>query len=125
MTPDAPLPSQPTEAQRADVQASSDQGAATEREARLKAAQQHDAEVREAQYTRKLTLAILSTLQHKGILSAAEIDALLLAARRSTDASFAPSVAVRAEFQPPEPVADPKKVRHEQRPPPVFDIQID
>ncbi len=112
MTQDAPTPAGPTDQ-------------AAERDTRLKAAQQHDAEVREAQYTRKLTLAILSTLQHKGILSAGEVDALLMAARRSTDASFAPTVAVRAEFQPLEPVADPKKVRREQRPPPVFDIQID
>lgn len=115
MTQDAPSPSQ--------ASSSPDRGA--EREARLKAAQQHDAELREAQYTRKLTLAILSTLQHKGILTAGEIDALLMAARRSTDASVTPSVAVRSEFQPLEPLPDSNKVRHEQRPPPVFDIQID
>jgi hypothetical protein len=112
-------------AQDSREQASGEQLRSAEREARLKAAQQHDAELREAQYTRKLTLAILSTLQHKGILSPGEIDALLMAARRSIDASFTPSVAVRAEFQPVEPVADPKQVRREQRPPPVFDIQID
>lgn len=96
-----------------------------ERGARLKAAQQHDAELREAQYTRKLTLAILSTLQHKGILSSTEVEQLLLAAKRATDASFAPSVAVRSEFEQTETKGDRSKVRREAKPPPVFDIQID
>jgi hypothetical protein len=97
----------------------------TERDARLKAAQQHDAELREAQYTRKLTLAILSTLQHKGILSSTEVEQLLIAAKRATDASFAPSVAVRSEFEKAEVQGDKSKVRREAKPPPVFDIQID
>ena len=97
----------------------------TEREARLKAAQAHDAELRDALYTRKLLLAVLSTLQHKGILNAAETDALLLAARRATDASFKPSVAVRSEFPPPEPPPTSGWVRRDLKPPPVFDIQID
>jgi hypothetical protein len=34
-------------------------------------------------YTRKLALAILSTLQSRGLLSAADVDAILIAARRS------------------------------------------
>jgi hypothetical protein len=130
MTQDASTPNPPGSDQPSSDQVHADQTRAepmssAEREARLKTAQQHDAELRETQYTRKLTLAILSTLQHKGILSSSEVDALLMAARRATDASFAPTVAVRAEFQPLEPVADLKQVRREQRPPPVFDIQID
>lgn len=96
-----------------------------EREARLKAAQAHDAELREALYTRKLLLAVLSTLQHKGVLSAAETDTLLVAARRATDASFTPSVAVRSEFPVPDPLPTSGWVRRELKPPPVFDIQID
>ncbi len=105
--------------------AQSETAQAAEREARLKAAQARDAELREAQYTRKLSLAILSTLQHKGILSSTEVDQLLLAVKRATDASFTPSVAVRSEFQPQDVKNDPKRVRHEARPPPIFDIQID
>ncbi len=60
-------------------------------EAQLREAQLREAQLREAQFTRKLVLAVLSTLQHKGILKAAEVDALLLAARRSADASIATS----------------------------------
>ncbi|WP_425146134.1 hypothetical protein [Deinococcus sp.] len=51
------------------------------------AEEQHALELREARFTRKLVLAVLSTLQHKGLLKAAEVDALLLAARRAADAS--------------------------------------
>ena len=96
-----------------------------EREARLKAAQVHDAELREALYTRKLLLAILSTLQHKGVLTPGETDTLLMAARRATDASFTPSVAVRSEFPAPEPLPTSGWVRRDLKPPPIFDIQID
>jgi hypothetical protein len=120
MTPNAPTPPQ---------QADTDQTAATqpltEREAKLQAAKQHDAELREAQFTRKLTLAILSSLQKKGILSATDVDSLLLAARRSADADFKPTAAVRSEFAQQETKGDPKKVRKEAKSPPVFDIQID
>ena len=73
MTPDAPTP--PTSL-----------AAEEQRAADLRAA-----ELREAQFTRKLVLAVLSTLQHKGILKAAEVDALLLAARRAADASTVPT----------------------------------
>jgi hypothetical protein len=118
MTQDAPTPIPDPASVPGDA-------ASGERDARLKAAQQHDAELREAQYTRKLTLAILSTLQHKGILSSAEVEQLLLAAKRATDASFAPSVAVRSEFEKAEVQGDKSKVRREAKPPPVFDIQID
>ena len=96
-----------------------------EREARLKAAQVHDAELREALYTRKLLLAVLSTLQHKGVLTPGETDTLLMAARRATDASFTPSVAVRSEFPAPEPLPTSGWVRRDLKPPPIFDIQID
>lgn len=37
----------------------------------------------EVEYVRKLSLAILSTLQTKGLLSADEVDAILIAARRA------------------------------------------
>ncbi|KEF35559.1 hypothetical protein RDMS_01400 [Deinococcus sp. RL] len=37
----------------------------------------------EVEYLRKLSLAILSTLQAKGVLSADEVDAVLIAARRA------------------------------------------
>lgn len=115
MTQDAPTPPQDAPAPEPT----------TEREVRLKAAQARDAELREAQYTRKLSLAILSTLQHKGILSAAEVDQLLVAVKRATDAGFTPSVAVRSEFEKAEMQGDKSKVRREAKPPPVFDIQID
>jgi len=116
MTQDAPTPPQ--------------SAGAAERDARLKAARQHDAELREAQYTRKLTLAILSTLQNKGVLSSAEVDSILLAARRATDAAMAnvtPTAAVRADFETTEavPVKPDSWVKTAPKAPPVFDIQID
>ena len=123
MTQDAPTPTPEQDAPAPEPATAA--LTASEREAKLKAAQARDAELREAQYTRKLSLAILSTLQHKGILSSTEVDQLLLAVRRATDASFTPSVAVRSEFQPQDVKGDPKRVRHEARPPPIFDIQID
>ena len=138
MTPDAPTP-QPDatlpnttvpdapQPDRLQAESGSEPGApeSAEREARLKAAQVHDAELREALYTRKLLLALLSTLQHKGVLTPGETDTLLVAARRATDASFTPSVAVRSEFPAPEPLPTSGWVRRELKPPPVFDIQID
>ncbi len=123
MTQDAPTPTPEQDAPAREPATTA--LTAPEREAKLKAAQARDAELREAQYTRKLSLAILSTLQHKGILSSTEVDQLLLAVRRATDAAFTPSVAVRSEFQPQDVKGDPKRVRHEARPPPIFDIQID
>ena len=138
MTPDAPTPQPdatlpnatlPDAPQPDRLQAGSGsetgQPESAEREARLKTAQAHDAELREALYTRKLLLAILSTLQHKGVLTPGETDTLLVAARRATDASFTPSVAVRSEFPAPEPLPTSGWVRRELKPPPVFDIQID
>ncbi|MGI8748656.1 MAG: hypothetical protein ACR2J4_09960 [Deinococcus sp.] len=88
-------------------------------------AQQGDAQAREVQYTRKLILAILSTLQHKGLLSPGEVDAILLASRRAADASVPPTLAVRSEFSALPSEGDLKRVRHEPKAPPVFDIQID
>ena len=135
MMPDAPTPppdaeqpdgTQPPtgQPQTAQSQTGTDLTPA-EREARLKAAQVHDAELREALYTRKLLLAVLSTLQHKGVLTPGETDTLLMAARRATDASFTPSVAVRSEFPAPEPLPTSGWVRRDLKPPPIFDIQID
>ena len=136
MTPDAPTP-QPDatlpnttlpdapQPDRLQAEAEPGQPESAEREARLKAAQAHDAELREALYTRKLLLAVLSTLQHKGVLTPGETDTLLMAARRATDASFTPSVAVRSEFPAPEPLPTSGWVRRDLKPPPVFDIQID
>ena len=135
MMPDAPTPQpdaeqpdgtqpQTGQPQTAQSQTGTDLTPAA-REARLKAAQVHDAELREALYTRKLLLAILSTLQHKGVLTPGETDTLLMAARRATDASFTPSVAVRSEFPAPEPLPTSGWVRRDLKPPPIFDIQID
>ena len=135
MMPDAPTPQpdaeqpdgtqpQTGQPQTAQPQTGMDLTPA-EREARLKAAQVHDAELREALYTRKLLLAVLSTLQHKGVLTPGETDTLLMAARRATDASFTPSVAVRSEFPAPEPLPTSGWVRRDLKPPPIFDIQID
>ena len=121
--PDGPQP-QTGQPQTAQPQTGMDLTPA-EREARLKAAQVHDAELREALYTRKLLLAVLSTLQHKGVLTPGETDTLLIAARRATDASFTPSVAVRSEFPAPEPLPTSGWVRRDLKPPPIFDIQID
>ena len=135
MMPDAPTP-QPDAEQPDGIRPQTEQPQAAqsqtgtdltpaEREARLKAAQVHDAELREALYTRKLLLAVLSTLQHKGVLTPGETDTLLMAARRATDASFTPSVAVRSEFPAPEPLPTSGWVRRDLKPPPIFDIQID
>ena len=121
--PDGTQP-QTAQSQTAQSQTGTDLTPA-EREARLKAAQVHDAELREALYTRKLLLAVLSTLQHKGVLTPGETDTLLMAARRATDASFTPSVAVRSEFPAPEPLPTSGWVRRDLKPPPIFDIQID
>jgi len=128
LQPDAEQPDgtqpQTAQSQTAQPQTGTDLTPA-EREARLKAAQVHDAELREALYTRKLLLAVLSTLQHKGVLTPGETDTLLMAARRATDASFTPSVAVRSEFPAPEPLPTSGWVRRDLKPPPIFDIQID
>ena len=128
LQPDAEQPDgtqpQTAQSQTAQPQTGTDLTPA-EREARLKAAQVHDAELREALYTRKLLLAVLSTLQHKGVLTPGETDTLLMAARRATDASFTPSVAVRSEFPAPEPLPTSGWGRRDLKPPPIFDIQID
>ncbi|WP_216318162.1 hypothetical protein [Deinococcus aestuarii] len=58
----------------------------------------------EAEYARKLALAILGTLQSKGILSAGDVDAILIAARRAAQGQGAPAVPVT----PPAPPADPR-----------------
>ncbi|WP_043816780.1 hypothetical protein [Deinococcus maricopensis] len=64
----------------------------------------------EAQYTRKLALAILSTLQQKGVLSAAEVDAILVAARRAAED------ATRASTPPAAPAPDFSQAWAQRRP---------
>lgn len=44
----------------------------------------------DAEYVRKLALAILSTLQSKGLLTPAEVDAILIAARRAAQPDTPP-----------------------------------
>ncbi|MCP2013101.1 hypothetical protein L1280_000229 [Deinococcus sp. HSC-46F16] len=50
----------------------------------------------EVEYVRKLSLAILSTLQAKGLLSADEVDAILIAARRAAQGVLAVPASVPA-----------------------------
>ncbi|MFC4454317.1 hypothetical protein [Deinococcus sonorensis] len=89
------------------------------------AERQRDAQLREGLYARKLALAILSTLQHKGVLSAKEVDSILLASKRAADTEFVPTQAVRSSFSPLPEDRDPARVRHQPKAPPIFDIQID
>jgi hypothetical protein len=74
-------------------------------------------------YSRKLILAILSTLQHKGLLSSTEVDHIILAARRSAEAAQLAQARqeVRSSFSqaPRSPEQGGGK-----RPVPVFDIEI-
>ena len=44
----------------------------------------------DVEYVRRLSLAILSTLQSKGLLGADEVDAILIAARRAAQLPGAP-----------------------------------
>lgn len=57
----------------------------------------------DAEYVRKLALAILSALQNKGLLSADEVDAILIAARRAAQTSGAQSPAAQAAQTPATP----------------------
>lgn len=70
------------------------------------------------EFTRKVALGILSTLQHKGLISAAEVDAILRAAM--------PKPVSPLEVTPasPLPKPDASKVRRQPLPPPVFDIEL-
>ncbi|GAA5531829.1 hypothetical protein [Deinococcus aluminii] len=45
----------------------------------------------ETEYVRRLALAILSTLQTKGLLTADEVDTILIAARRAAQAQTTPT----------------------------------
>ncbi|SMB92804.1 hypothetical protein [Deinococcus hopiensis] len=47
----------------------------------------------DAEYVRKLALAILSTLQNKGLLTPDEVDAILIAARRAAQQGGTPPAA--------------------------------
>lgn len=56
----------------------------------------------DAEYVRKLALAILSALQNKGLLTADEVDAVLIAARRAAaQAGQNPSGQPKAQVAPP------------------------
>ncbi|MBB5233395.1 hypothetical protein [Deinococcus budaensis] len=57
----------------------------------------------ETEYVRKLSLAILSTLQSKGLLSADEVDAILIAARRAAQLPGAAAQARPGSASPPAP----------------------
>lgn len=83
----------------------------------------------DTEYVRKLALAILSTLQSKGLLSAEDVDAILIAARRAAQgqperSQDAPSRAPQITVQPPVSHNKPEEETKEP-PPPVIDIQLD
>lgn len=67
----------------------------------------------EAEYARKLALAILGTLQSKGILSAGDVDSILIAARRAAQGQGAP-----AQAADPRPAPVPFQVTVQPAPPP-------
>lgn len=69
----------------------------------------------EAEYARKLALAILSTLQTKGLLSAAEVDSILIAARRAAQGQASPVPAPAADARP---TPTPFQVTVQPAPPP-------
>lgn len=58
----------------------------------------------EVEYVRRLSLAILSTLQTKGLLSADEVDAILIAARRAAQLPGAASQGQTRSAATPQPV---------------------
>lgn len=74
----------------------------------------------EAEYARKLALAILSTLQSKGLLSAAEVDSILIAARRAAQGQAAPAPAAppSAPAADARPAPTPFQVTVQPAPPP-------
>ena len=72
----------------------------------------------DAEFTRKVALGILGTLQAKGLLSSAEVDAILRVAMPKPPAPLE----VTPASPPPKP--DPSRVRREPLPPPVFDIEL-
>lgn len=97
----------------------------------------------EAEFTRKLVLGILSTLEHKGLLSRGEVDSILRAARQAAFPAPAPTAVgpaapgtrwVRADGQPSEldrstPVAIPDVRRRADdeasAKPPVIDLTLE
>ncbi len=72
----------------------------------------------DAEFTRKVALGILSTLQHKGLISAGEVDAILRAAMPK------PAGPLQVTPASPLPKPDASRVRREALPPPVFDIEL-
>ncbi|WP_034383415.1 hypothetical protein [Deinococcus sp. YIM 77859] len=97
----------------------------------------------DVEYVRKLALAILSTLQSRGLLSAEDVDAILIAARRAAQGSperspdvpsRVPQITVRPSSPPAHlswqvtpPPASPQAdgANGEETPPPVIDINLD
>ncbi|WP_102127836.1 hypothetical protein [Deinococcus planocerae] len=72
----------------------------------------------EAEYARKLALAILGTLQSKGLLSAAEVDSILIAARRAAQGQGLPAPASPAQAPESRPAPTPFQVTVQPAPPP-------
>lgn len=75
----------------------------------------------DAEYVRKLALAILSTLQNKGLLSAGEVDSILIAARRAAQESAAKGG--RTPVQEQKPPAEPAQQAAAQPSPPPEQAQ--
>lgn len=72
----------------------------------------------DAEFIRKVALGILSTLQHKGLLSSTEVDAILRAAMPRP----APPLDVKSVA--PLPTPDRSKIRKEPLPPVEFDMEL-
>lgn len=71
----------------------------------------------DTEYVRKLALAILSTLQSKGLLSAGEVDSILIAARRAAQESRPGSQSAAGQEQKP-PSRSVEQVTVQPSPPP-------
>lgn len=97
----------------------------------------------EAEFTRKLVLGVLSTLEHKGLLGKAEVDSILRAARQAAFPAPAPAGMgpaapgtrwVRADGQPsgidrstPVAIPDVRRRGEEDGPakPPMIDLTLE
>ena len=75
----------------------------------------------DAEFARKLVLGLISTLQHKGLISDAEVDAILRAAMPKP---APPSAPLDVTPSAPMPKPDASRVRREALPPPMFDIEL-
>ena len=74
----------------------------------------------DAEFIRKVALGILSTLEHKGLISSAEVDAILRAAMPKP----VPTAPLAVTPAGPTPQPDASRVRREALPPPMFDIEL-